>query len=409
MQRIIGIGKQDFEKIVVNNNFYIDKTHFIKEWWESEDDVTVITRLRRFGKTLTMSMVEQFFSLHYKDRRDLFEEFRIWETEKFRALQGTYPVISLSFANVKERNFLTAQRKICQIITNLYNRHGYLDEFGMSEKKEIVKEWYDGFCFGKYKNIYNPWSILNFLKNRRLGLYWANTSSNDLTGKLIREGTVIDEQIVFSQLETRESAVWSLLLASGYLKVQEYFFDEHTGREHYKLALTNKEVKVMFENMIREWFSDYDSYYNDFMKALLLGDVQAMNEYMNEVALSTFSFFDTGKMPGQSEPERFYHGFVLGLMVDLEGRYRILSNRESGFGRYDVLMEPVKSSDDGIILEFKVFQPAKESGLWETVENALKQIEVKQYEQILIKNGVDKSRIRKYGFAFEGKRVLIGE
>lgn len=561
MAQTIGIGNQDFEAIRRENYFYIDKTLFIKEWWEGGDTVTLITRPRRFGKTLTMNMTEKFFSVRYAERGDLFEGLKLWDSGKFRTLQGTYPVISLSFANVKEHSYEMARRKICQILSNLYleyeflldrdmisprgrrffesvsedmddmtatmaihqlslflskyyGKHviilldeydtpmqeayvnGYweelmsfirsmfnaafktnpyleraimtgitrvskesifsdlnnlevvtttsekyadcfgftekevfqaLDEYGMSDGKEDVKKWYDGFTFGSQKDIYNPWSILNYLDKGKVAPYWANSSSNSLIGRLIREGNKavkqafeelmsgrnleaeeIDEQIVYDQLSKKRNAIWSLLLASGYLKVVECQFVERTGRWHYTLALTNREVYLMFENMVHDWFVESDGAYNDFIKALLTGDVKAMNAYMNKVALATFSYFDTGKNPSREEPERFYHGFVLGLMVELSDRYILTSNRESGFGRYDVVLEPRRPDDDGMILEFKVQDVDDEKELADTVREALAQIDRQKYEVMLVEKGVSKERIRKYGFAFSGKRVLIG-
>ena len=558
MARIISIGRQDFEKIRTNNNFYIDKTDFIREWWESEDDVTLITRPRRFGKTLNMSMLEQFFSVDYAGRGDLFEGLSVWQEEKYRRLQGTYPVIALSFAKVKESSYQEARKKICRILSDLYRqfdflwnsekltprekelyravsddmedyvaaeslnalsnllmRHygkkviilldeydtpmqeayvsGYwdelvtftrglfnatfktnpymeralmtgitrvskesmfsdlnnlkvvgmtsekyadcfgfteeevsaaLEEYGLSEYQQQVKDWYDGFTFGSRRDIYNPWSILNFLDEKKVGSYWVNTSSNRLVSKLLQEGSPsvkknfedllaggaleleIDEQIAYSQLSTKKNAIWSLLLATGYLKVWETTFVERTGRAYYKLVLTNKEVAIMFEDMVRDWFSEND-YYNDFIKALLLGDVAAMNTYMNRVTREMFSYFDTGRNP-YSEPERFYHGFVLGLMVELSDRYVVTSNRESGFGRYDVMLEPRRvAEDDGILLEFKV-QSEGEKELSDTVTQALRQIQERDYQASLAAKGVPEDRIRKYGFAFCGKEVLIG-
>ena len=562
MARILGIGKQDFEKVRKESAFYVDKTNFIREWWESEDDVTLITRPRRFGKTLNMSMLEKFFSVQYAERKDLFQGLMIWDDEKYRMLQGTYPVISISFAKIKEKNYASTVRRINQILTNLYSANrflmhdgnlddkerrffdsvdvdmdettatmavhqlssylsryhgkkviilldeydtpmqeayvnGYwdelvsftrsmfnaafktnpyleraimtgitrvskesifsdlnnlkvvtttsekyadcfgfreeevfaaLDEYGLSSKKQEVRRWYDGFIFGKQKDIYNPWSILNYLDRKQIGTYWANSSSNSLAGKLIREGSrnlkenfeyllqgksiivEIDEQIVYDQLDEDESTIWSLLLASGYLKVKNvntYATDFGEWKQEYELELTNFEVGAMFRQMIRKWFSRSAGGYNDFVKALLLDDVRGMNVYMNEVAMATFSYFDTGNKLSREKPERFYHGFVLGLMVELADRYVLTSNRESGFGRYDVMLEPRKPGDAGIIMEFKVQDRAEEKELSDTADAALKQIKEKKYETALVEKGFSKEKIRSYGFAFCGKQVLI--
>ncbi len=562
MARTVSIGCQDFETIRSNDYLYIDKTQFIKEWWEQGDSVTLITRPRRFGKTLAMSMVEKFFSINYADYGYLFEGLPLWEEEKYRALQGSYPVISLSFAKAKENSFLNSRKKICQIITDLYNQYdflpdsgklndnekyffrkvsaemedyvatdslnalsgylkkyygkkviilldeydtpmqeayvnGYWDElagftrslfnatfktnphleraimtgitriskesifsdlnnlsvvtstsdmyaesfgftedevytalkeYGIEQQMPEVKRWYDGFSFGSRRDIYNPWSILNYLKTEKFAPYWANTSSNSLVSKLIREGsgkikeafefllkdesirTTIDEQIVYDLLDQDEQAVWSLLLASGYLTVKN--FETYTTefgewKQEYELKLTNFEVKIMFRNMFRKWFSSTDSDYNDFIKALLHDDMDAMNHYMNKVSLATFSYFDTGKGPLGNEPERFYHGFVLGLIVELTDKYVITSTRESGFGRYDIIMEPRRPENDAIIIEFKV-QHSSEKNLADTVQKALEQIEERNYQSTLLSRGIPEERIRKYGFAFCGKKVLIG-
>ena len=559
MARTVAIGQQDFGTVREKGYFYIDKTRFIKEWWESGDSVTLINRPRRFGKTLTMSMVEKFFSISHAGRADLFEGTEIWEYGEYREQQGTYPVIFLSFADVKETNFQDARKMIGYIIEQLYSQHDFLlegdllnekekrffrnvtaemenyvfsaslktlsnylyryygkkviilldeydtpmqeayvkgywrelveltrslfnaafktnpfleravmtgitrvsresvfsdlnnlevitstsdkyadifgfteeevasalGEFGLSDQEKEVREWYDGFTFGKLADIYNPWSIVNYLDKKRAGAYWANTSSNSLIEKLLRESNSdikqsfecllagetlhmeIDEQIVYDQLNVKKNATWSLLLASGYLKVTEAVFSEEEGRTYYDLTLTNREVRIMFENMIRGWFAENNSY-NAFIKALLLDDVKAMNLYMNRVALETFSYFDTGKAPSLEEPERFYHGVVLGLMVELAGRYILTSNRESGFGRYDVMLEPKRAEDNAYIIEFKV-QDTDEKELADTVLDALRQIDRQNYETALAAKGITRERIRKYGFAFCGKRVQIGK
>ena len=305
------------------------------------------------------------------------------------------------------------------------------DEQGLSDKKDIVKTWYDGFTFGDKKDIYNPWSIINFLKFKSLKTYWADSSSNGLINSLVKTGSSyikimmetllkgetidvpIDEQIVFSELDYSEDAVWSLMLASGYIKVISS--DELTGDRRkavvYKLALTNFEIQLMFENMILRWFSPAKMETNEFIRALINGDIESMNDYMNDVALKTFSSFDSGKHTSEKKaPENFFHGFVLGLMVDQTENYIITSNRESGYGRYDIMLEPIDKTNEkypGIVIEFKVINPRKENTLEETVASALEQIEEKNYDAELIKRGVKEENIHHYGFAFKGKEVLI--
>lgn len=560
----VAIGLQSFEEIRDRDVFYVDKTGFMKEWWKNGDSVTLITRPRRFGKTLNLSMVECFFSNRYAERADLFEGLSIWEEEECRKWQGTYPVIFLSFAKVKTSDYKGMRYAIANIIFEAYQRNrflldndtlsenekeyfnsikpdmgeevqadainrlsdflsryyekkaiilldeydtpmqeawlsGYwdeavsffrgffnatfktnpymerglitgitrvskesifsdlnnlevitttsekyaayfgfteqevfqaLDNTGLSEEKQGVKDWYDGFTFGSVRDIYNPWSITNFISRKgEYDTYWADSSGNGLINSLIRRGSSdikkktellmqggsfeveLDEQVVFDQLDHDENAIWSLLLATGYLRVEHL---ERKGRllhKYYTLKLTNLEIESMFARMIRGWFGGRNRQdYNDFIKALLIDDVDAMNEFMNRIALQSFSSFDIAKgAAADDDPERFYHGFVLGLMVGLEERFVVSSNKESGFGRYDVLLKPMdKEKDNAYIFEFKVHKPGKEKNLEVTVANALGQIKEKGYETELIAEGISPEHIRKYGFAFAGKKCLIG-
>ncbi len=570
MPRGIGTGVQSFSKLIEEKCFLVDKTKFIKDWWTTKDEVTLITRPRRFGKTLNMSMLECFFSPEYAGRADLFEGLDVWDDEKMRELQGKWPLIFITMASVKGtcyEDFLEQMNAEMQSVYsryeefinnsdriseekkekfNLFNRtmlkamvaeqenqkvnktvvtqsiaylsellsihygkkviilldeydtpmvesyvkkywdevvsfmrtffnttfksnpymyrsvltgitrvskeslfsdfnniemctisavkyqeyFGFteeevfaaMDEYGLTNKDE-VKYWYDGFTIGDLKDIYNPWSVINFLGKKKFAPYWANTSSNKLVSDLLRKGDAelksdfeyllcggtvtkqINEELVYSQLEQTRDSVWSLLTMSGYLKINSI-----NGKK-YELELVNHETKEMFEGLIGGWFAEGDRYSN-FLKALLQNDLDYMNKFMNDLTVSMFSSFDTGKKPSEeAEPERFYHGFVLGLLVDLRDRYAVTSNRESGFGRYDVLLEPLdKEKDDAMIFEFKVMNKRKgEKNLEDTVAAALKQIEDRKYEQILLDKGIKKDRIRKYGFAFDGSRVLIGE
>ena len=541
MKKAISIGIQGFSDLREQDCFFVDKTNFIKEWWENRDVVTLITRPRRFGKTLNMSMLDCFFSNKYANRADLFEGLSIWQDETYRKLQGTYPVIFLSFAAVKAGNLEGAKTQIKQEIARLYEENRYLlegnvlsdnerkiynsttiqmddtmaqnalktlsvwmeryygkkviilldeydtpmqeayvqgywdefttfvrslfnatfktnpyleraimtgitrvskesifsdlnnlrvvtttsnlyadcfgfteeevfaalDEYGMGDKKEEVKQWYDGFTFGEHRDIYNPWSITNYLDERKLYPYWASTSSNGLVSRLIRTSSAdvkekmedllngqeiivnFDEQIVYNQLDHNVNAIWSLLLASGYLKVKQVDYRGITREPWYTLDITNVETLSMFTTMFQNWFQNQDANYGYFMKALIAGDLEAMNYYMNKVALATF---------------------VLGLIAERSGIYMIRSNRESGFGRYDIMMIPQEREKyPAIIIEFKVCSRMRKETLEEAVQSALDQITEKNYDAELLAQGISADRIRHYGFAFEGKRVLIGQ
>lgn len=614
MGRTVGIGVQDFEEMIKKDHFYVDKTSFIKEWWERKDIVTLITRPRRFGKTLTMSMVDRFFSLRYAGKGDVFERLEIWKEEQYRELQGTYPVICMTFANIKEVNYPNTRYRINQLIKGVYKQfdfllegdtlteeekknfrmvtesmlevvaasaitklsellHRYykkkviilLDEFdtplleaytggydkelsaflrsmfisifkanpdlergimtgvtgigrdsvlsdlnlmkvvtttseeydtifgfteeevfagmdaqGLSEHKEEVKEWYGGFHFGRQKEMYNPWSVLNYMDTRDVKTYWANSGVNSLIGRLLRQGSrqvkeslerllrgerillPLEEQFVYGQLEESEYAVWSFLLANGYLTVkdreiygarssdteknhndakpeQSHHFKNkksHGGKKGkhpfekaavversvhkeiaayeettpgYELAFPNREVSVMFHDMVQGWFLKKASDFNDFIKALLGNDADAMNTYMNRITADLFGTFDVKDRPaGQEEPERFYHAFVPGLMTGLADRYYIMSDRESGIGRYNIMLEPKNDASDAFVIGFIIFNKTRDMTMEDTVAAVHKQIEEKKYDELLIKKGIPAGKIKKYGFAFQGKEVLIG-
>lgn len=614
MARMVGIGVQDFEEMIRKDHFYVDKTSFIKEWWERKDVVTLITRPRRFGKTLTMSMVDRFFSLRYEGKGDVFEGLNIWKDEQYRALQGTFPVICMTFANIKEVNYPNTRYRINQLIKEIYKQHDFLlegdtlteeekknyrmvtesmlevvaasaitklsellhryykkkviillDEFdtplleaytggyekelsaflrsmfisifkanpdlergimtgvtgisrdsvlsdlnhmkvvtttseeyddvfgfteeevfagmdaqGLGERKEEVKDWYGGFQFGRQKDMYNPWSVLNYMDTRDVKTYWANSGVNSLIGRLLRQGSrevkeslerllrgehlllPIEEQIVYSQLEESEYAVWSFLLANGFLTVKDHktygeqygdagknYYDAKTEQSHssknkkshggrkgkhqtekaaavgktihkeiaayeevqpgYELAFPNREVSVMFRDMVQGWFLKKASDFNDFIKALLGNDVNAMNQYMNRITAEMFETFDAKIRPvGKEEPERFYHAFVLGLMVGLADRYLITSSGESGIGRYYILLEPKNDALDAFVIGFIIFNKTRDMTMEDTVAAAHMQIEEKRYDALLAAKGVPAGQIKKYGFAFQGKEVLIG-
>jgi len=563
-KRVVGTGFQDFESLRKADVFYVDKTDFIREWWRNQNAVTLITRPRRFGKTLNMSTLNCFFSNKYADRRELFEGLKIWEAPEMREQQGKWPVIFLSFAGIKETNYASTMIKMKKVLVQLFSDfpelyhtdrfdqneqialrqiredmkdedasmalhlltrllkkiygkevllfldeydtplqeayiHGFWDElvaftrsmfnnafktnpslgrgimtgitrvskesifsdlnnlevvtttsekyatsFGFTEEevfasleqqgygeedKREVKHWYDGFTFGSVTDIYNPWSVANFLDKGQFDTYWANTSGNGLIGKLLRTGdpeiksmfetllkggtvTVpVDEQFIYNQLDTNADAVWSLLLATGYLKIVRAMTEKEASdadsERLYTLTLTNLEVRRMFSKMVQDWFARTRGL-SRFAQAMLQGDVEGMEDRLHDIMLTSMSSFDGGKNPSIKLPENFYHGLVLGLLAENSRDYILTSNRESGYGRYDVVMEPKDAGKPAVIMEFKVLNARRgEKTLEDTAENALRQIGEKQYEAGLLGRGIPAENIRKYGFAFQGKECLI--
>ena len=553
MLKTVGLGLQNFEQVIKEKNIYIDKTKFISEWWKSNDGVTLITRPRRFGKTLMLSTVEEFFSARKKNNAELFRGLSISNDTELMKECGKWPVLFVSFANVKSGSYDGALKQFNIIFSKLlstleymkdgfgnadldfYNKisidmepgissnclgyyckwlcehygkkaiilideydtpmqeayvNGYWDElvgfmrnmfnstlktnpylgralltgitrvsreslfsdlnnlkmvtissekyadcFGFTEEevfealdaygygteKAKVKAWYDGFKFGSTEGIYNPWSIISFLQEGKYEPYWANTSSNSLVSKLVREGgveikqsfenllqggsvqTEIDEQLVFGEMDGNEKAVWSLLFTSGYLNAVS--MTDIDGITEYELKLTNYEVVVSFSILVKRWFENAGSNYSYFVKALLEGNIDDMMDTMSEICEDMISSFDGS---GKAAPENFYHGLVIGLLVELRDRYEIKSNRESGLGRYDVMLRPKDKKDNAIIIEFKSKRRSeKGKTLDELCDMALKQIEDKKYETELLSAGFNKDKIMKLAFAFEGKELLI--
>lgn len=555
MLKTVGLGIQSFEKVIRANAFYIDKTKFISEWWNSHDDVTLITRPRRFGKTLMLSTVEEFFSARKNNNEELFRELSISKDIELMKECGKWPVLFVSFAAVKSGSFKSAVTKFnimfnqmrselsflkdsldasdldfynrisidmdaditancinnfCKWLSDYYGKkviilideydtpmqeayvNGYWDElvgfmrnmfnstlktnpflgralltgitrvsreslfsdlnnlkmvtitsenyadsfgfteeevfealdvYGYGKEKEKVKAWYDGFKFGNTEDIYNPWSIISFLQEGKYQSYWANTSSNSLISKLVREGSVeikksfqnllqggtieteIDEQLVYGEMEGNEKAIWSLLFASGYLKPLSVVGEGNMAI--YCLKLTNHEVRDSFDLLVRRWFENVGSNYSYFVKGLLEGNIDDMMDTLSEICEDMISSFDGS---GRAAPENFYHGLVIGLLVELRDRYEIKSNRESGLGRYDVMLRPKDKKDNAVIIEFKSKRRSeKGKSLDELCDMALKQIKDMKYESELLSAGYEKNKIKKFAFAFEGKELLIKE
>ena len=549
----IGIGISDFKMLRRKDLYFIDKSLFIKDIIDDKSGVTLITRPRRFGKTLNMSMLRYYFDCEVKDSKELFEGLKIMnQGEEYTSKQGAYPCIYITLKDVTGRNYeemmtffktqlleifmdhsnLLKSEKLSdfekEIMTPilyvkeddaqardalkmlsklLYKEYdspvmlfvdeydvplqhayvnGYYDEavnffkafygttfkdnpylektiltgvsrvakesifsgannfkvftvldnefsedFGITqeEMKKIIedfdihddeqkiKEWYDGYRIGNTEGIYNPWSILNYLTDRKLVPYWVNTSSNDIIKLILKRSTTVKARIerllkgeeievpvnletVIVGIENKDDNIWGLLLGTGYLKITEVV-DLAMGI--YKVVIPNFEIKLLFMQIINDWFKDkvIGNDLNSILKDLVTLKLDEFEKKFRILVKEMFSYMDVG----ENTAENFYHAFVLGMLVGLRDSYYVNSNRESGMGRYDIMLEPKDKNENSFIMEFKVLEDTEEKTIEETVENAKKQIEEKGYEQNLRERGF--TNITKMVFAFKGKEVKM--
>ena len=549
----IGIGESDFKGIRVRNNYYIDKTMYIKNIIDNQSRVVLVTRPRRFGKTLNMSMLKYYFDCTQKDNKELFKDLKIMEQEdKYTSKLGYYPVIYLTLKDVQDRNYENMLLDVKTAMLNMYKEHMYLlesdkiyqfekdkimdilygredenalknsvkelseylsrhhnkpvillvdeydvplqnayvegyydeavkffktfygvtfkdnsylektvltgvsrvakesifsgannfkvftvldneyaDNFGITEKemekviedfeiqdsKEEIKRWYDGYQIGDVEGIYNPWSILNYITDRKLIPYWVNTSSNDLIKLILKNSSTVKEKIerllkdeaievkinletVIVGIEKNEDNIWGLLLGTGYLKVVETV---NIVEGIYKVKLPNYEIKILFQQIIDEWFRNKvtGNDLKSILKDLVTLNIEEYEEKFRILVREMFSYMDVG----EDTAENFYHAFVLGMLVGLKDSYYVNSNRESGMGRYDIMLEPKDKNGNSFIMEFKLYKKDKEKAIEETIENAKRQIEEKGYEQNLKERGF--KNITKMVYAFKGKEVKM--
>ena len=549
----IGIGISDFKMLRLRNNYFIDKSMYIKDIIDNQSGVVLITRPRRFGKTLNMSMLRYYFDIKEKNNKELFNGLKIMEQDEYYTSKlGYYPVIYLT---LKDVNDVSHDKMILDLKTamiNMYKEHMYLldsnkiydfekqkiqdilyaredevllknavkdlseylnryyerpvillideydvpiqaayvegyyedaikflktfygttfkdnpylekailtgvsriakeslfsgmnnfdvytimdnefaDDFGITEdemKKIIkdfniqdeekeIKKWYDGYKIGNVEGIYNPWSILNYLKNKELKPYWVNTSSNDLIKMTLEKSTTLKEQMerllkdeaieatidletIIVGIENKEENIWGLMLQTGYLKVEETVSLEE---RRYKVKLPNNEIKDLIRGIIREWFSNkvLGNDLRSILQDLVSLNLKEFEKKFRVLVEEMFSYMDVGK----NTAENFYHAFVLGMLVGLKDTYYVNSNRESGFGRYDIMLEPKDKNGNSFIMEFKVMENMEEKTIEDTVENAKKQIEEKRYEENLKERGF--TNITKMVYAFNGKEFKM--
>ena len=549
----IGIGESDFKILRIKEDYYIDKTKYIKDIIDNRSKVLLITRPRRFGKTLNMSMLRYYFDCTKKDSKELFKGLKIMEQEeKYTSKLGYYPCIYLTLkdaglqsyelmimqlrtllmdiyyenrylleeaemapgerntfnkillAEANEIEIINGIKMLSKIMSTYYNKpvmlfldeydvplqnayvEGYYeegikffktfygvtfkdnpylektiltgvsrvakesifsgannfhvytvlddefsDDFGITEKemdkiiddfeiqdqKEEIKKWYDGYTIGNTEGIYNPWSILNYLTDKKLIPYWVNTSSNDLIKLILKNSATVKEKIeqllrdeeievpinletVIVGIEKNEENIWGLLLGTGYLKVTEVVDLAHGI---YKVKIPNYEIKFLFQNIIREWFNDkvIGNNLNTILKDLVTLNLKEFEKKFQVLVRQMFSFMDVG----ENTAENFYHAFVLGMLVGLKDSYYVKSNRESGFGRYDIMLEPKDKNGNSFVMEFKVLEDEEEKTIEDTIENAKRQIEERKYAEDLEERGYTK--ITKMVFAFKGKEVKM--
>ncbi len=556
MKQQIAIGHHDFEEIRLKNLCYVDKSDFIQRIYESQQKVFLFPRPRRFGKTLNMMLLRRYFEVSEISKAPLFEGLKVKEWEQFDQHLGKYPVIWLSFKDVKNDTWELSRSKIIHLLQDEYVRHNYLvnspnlteqhkafyqaianknatddqcqvsilklceflylhhgvkpmllmdeydtpinnsysyhfyeecigfmrtlyssclkdnnfmeravltgiyrvakesifsglnnlkvstliddefaDCFGFTpeevhqlleehnglDSEEDVTCWYNGYIFGKEHVIYNPWSILSFLENtqRELKPYWVNTSSNDIIKKMIVEGDAnikqeievlltggtlrksISEDVVFGNIQETPDALWNFFLFSGYLRVinKEFVKNKQVG----DFQIPNIEIHTIFEDSILYWFSKSQTYnsFNVVLENLKRGNIEDFEDYFEDFISKVCSYYDFA----DQEPERVYHALVLGMMVQLQSDYRITSNRESGFGRYDIVLHPLQKELPAYIFEFKKFNSKRETSMEQSLNSAMHQMKSKNYAVTLQQEG--HTNIHLIAIAFKGKEVKM--
>ena len=532
------IGIDDFKTIIEEDYYYVDKTKMIETLLDDGAKVTLFTRPRRFGKTLNMSMLNYFFNLKNKEEnRKLFENLYISKS-KYMSQQGKYPVIYLSFKDIKALNWEKCYYLTRRLIGYLYNEFEFLRErlnkkdlsdfdkvwldeegadwenslknllrylyeyhnkkvvvlideydtpivsgynngykkevldlyrslystvlksnmhlqfsvmtgilriakegifsglnnlqvynifeknfseyYGLTEEEVLeglkyynleyeindVKDWYDGYQFGNTE-VYNPWSIINFLKNGKLKPYWQGTAGNETINelldrgnkeifddleKLFRKETVYKKIRDFTEFTADINEIWELFLYSGYLTTS----GKQKDRE-YPLRIPNREIMEFFEDRFIDRFTGNYQKFSDTIRYLRAGNIEKFGEGLQNEVLSSLSYFDTDK------DEKYYKVFLIGIFVALMNDYRRLSERESGHGRADLILEPKKKENPGYIFEFKVANSEEE--LESYAEEGFEQIEKKEYNIELINRGV--TEIIYIGLAFYKKKLKM--